>query len=35
VRPEYDRDYYSTRVLDFDGNSIEAVFRGAAAQAAA
>jgi catechol 2,3-dioxygenase-like lactoylglutathione lyase family enzyme len=35
VRPEYNRDYYAARVLDFDGNSLEAVFRGAAAQAAA
>jgi catechol 2,3-dioxygenase-like lactoylglutathione lyase family enzyme len=35
VRREYSRDYYSARILDFDGNSLEAVFRGAAAQAAA
>lgn len=28
VRPEYNRDYYSARVLDFDGNSLEVVFRG-------
>ena len=35
IRPEYNRDYYSARVLDFDGNSLEAVFRSAAAQAAA
>jgi catechol 2,3-dioxygenase-like lactoylglutathione lyase family enzyme len=35
VRPEYHREYYSARVLDFDGNALEAVFRGAAAQAAA
>ena len=35
IRPEYHRDYYSARVLDFDGNSLEAVFRGAVAQAAA
>jgi catechol 2,3-dioxygenase-like lactoylglutathione lyase family enzyme len=35
VRPEYNRDYYSARVLDFDGNSLEAVFRGAIAKAAA
>jgi catechol 2,3-dioxygenase-like lactoylglutathione lyase family enzyme len=34
VRPEYNRDYYSTRVLDFDGNSIEAVYRAAAEAAA-
>jgi catechol 2,3-dioxygenase-like lactoylglutathione lyase family enzyme len=30
VRPEYDRGYFAARVLDFDGNSLEAVFRGAA-----
>jgi catechol 2,3-dioxygenase-like lactoylglutathione lyase family enzyme len=30
IRPEYDREYYAARVLDPDGNSIEAVFRGAA-----
>ncbi|HZB34577.1 MAG TPA: VOC family protein [Gaiellaceae bacterium] len=35
IRPEYSTEYYSARVHDFDGNSIEAVFRGAAAQAAA
>jgi catechol 2,3-dioxygenase-like lactoylglutathione lyase family enzyme len=35
VRSEYHADYYAARVLDFDGNSLEAVFRGAAAQAAA
>jgi catechol 2,3-dioxygenase-like lactoylglutathione lyase family enzyme len=35
VRPEYNRDYFAARVLDFDGNSLEAVFRSAAAQAAA
>jgi catechol 2,3-dioxygenase-like lactoylglutathione lyase family enzyme len=34
VRPEYNRDYYSARVLDFDGNSIEAVFRGEATASA-
>lgn len=34
IRPEYNRDYYSARILDFDGNSIEAVHR-TAAQAAA
>jgi catechol 2,3-dioxygenase-like lactoylglutathione lyase family enzyme len=28
IRPEYSRDYYSARVFDPDGNSIEAVFRG-------
>ena len=26
--PEYSHEYYSARVLDFDGNSLEAVFRG-------
>jgi catechol 2,3-dioxygenase-like lactoylglutathione lyase family enzyme len=31
IRPEYNRDYYAARVLDPDGNSIEAVFRGAGA----
>jgi catechol 2,3-dioxygenase-like lactoylglutathione lyase family enzyme len=31
VRPEQSRDYYSARVLDPDGNSVEAVYRGAAA----
>jgi catechol 2,3-dioxygenase-like lactoylglutathione lyase family enzyme len=36
VRPEQNREYYSARVLDPDGNSLEAVFRGAlAAQLAA
>jgi catechol 2,3-dioxygenase-like lactoylglutathione lyase family enzyme len=35
VRPEYSRDYYSARVLDPDGNSIEAVYRGIALPAAA
>lgn len=35
VRPEYHRDYYAARVLDFDGNSIEVVYRGAAAGAVA
>jgi catechol 2,3-dioxygenase-like lactoylglutathione lyase family enzyme len=35
VRPEYNSDYFAARVLDFDGNSLEAVFRGAAAKAAA
>jgi catechol 2,3-dioxygenase-like lactoylglutathione lyase family enzyme len=28
VRDEYSREYYAARVLDPDGNSIEAVFRG-------
>ncbi len=31
IRPEQSRDYYSARVLDPDGNSVEAVYRGAAA----
>lgn len=31
VRPEHSREYYAARVLDADGNSIEAVFRGAVA----
>jgi catechol 2,3-dioxygenase-like lactoylglutathione lyase family enzyme len=31
IRPEYNREYYAARVLDPDGNSIEAVFRGAVA----
>jgi catechol 2,3-dioxygenase-like lactoylglutathione lyase family enzyme len=31
VRPEQSRDYYSARVLDPDGNSVEAVYRGEAA----
>ncbi|MGH3064512.1 MAG: VOC family protein [Gaiellaceae bacterium] len=31
VRPEYNDAYYSARVFDFDGNSLEAVFRGQAA----
>ena len=35
VRHEYNAEYYAARVLDFDGNSLEAVFRGAAAQVAA
>lgn len=30
IRPEYNREYYAARVLDADGNSIEAVYRGAA-----
>jgi catechol 2,3-dioxygenase-like lactoylglutathione lyase family enzyme len=28
VRPEHNREYYAARVLDPDGNSIEAVYRG-------
>jgi catechol 2,3-dioxygenase-like lactoylglutathione lyase family enzyme len=32
IRHEYNRDYYSARVFDFDGNSLEAVFRGAVAR---
>jgi catechol 2,3-dioxygenase-like lactoylglutathione lyase family enzyme len=31
IRPEYNREYYAARVLDPDGNLIEAVFRGIAA----
>lgn len=31
IRPEYSRDYYAALVRDPDGNSIEAVCRGAAA----
>jgi catechol 2,3-dioxygenase-like lactoylglutathione lyase family enzyme len=34
VRPERSREYYAARVLDPDGNSIEAVFRGAATSSA-
>ena len=34
VRPEHSRDYYAARVLDPDGNSIEAVYRGIALAAA-
>jgi catechol 2,3-dioxygenase-like lactoylglutathione lyase family enzyme len=34
VRPEFNRHYYAARVLDPDGNSIEAVYRGAAAASA-
>jgi predicted lactoylglutathione lyase len=33
-RPEYHRDYYAARVLDGDGNAIEALHRGAAASTA-
>ena len=33
IRPEYSRDYYAARVLDPDGNSIEAVCRDVAAPA--
>jgi catechol 2,3-dioxygenase-like lactoylglutathione lyase family enzyme len=32
IRPEYNREYYAARVLDPDGNSLEAVFRGAVAE---
>jgi catechol 2,3-dioxygenase-like lactoylglutathione lyase family enzyme len=31
VRAEHSRDYYAARVRDPDGNSVEAVYRGAAA----
>ena len=30
VRPEYNSEYFAARILDFDGNSLEAVFRGEA-----
>jgi catechol 2,3-dioxygenase-like lactoylglutathione lyase family enzyme len=29
IRAEYNREYYAARVLDPDGNALEAVFRGA------
>jgi catechol 2,3-dioxygenase-like lactoylglutathione lyase family enzyme len=32
VRPEHNSAYYAARVMDFDGNSIEAVHRLAAAE---
>ncbi len=35
VRTEHGPDYYAARVLDPDGNSIEVVYRGAAAEAVA
>jgi catechol 2,3-dioxygenase-like lactoylglutathione lyase family enzyme len=35
IRPEHTRSYFAARVLDFDGNALEAVYRGAAEQAAA
>jgi catechol 2,3-dioxygenase-like lactoylglutathione lyase family enzyme len=28
IRPEHNREYYAARVLDPDGNALEAVFRG-------
>jgi hypothetical protein len=31
MRPEHNAAYFSARVFDFDGNSLEAVFRGQAA----
>jgi catechol 2,3-dioxygenase-like lactoylglutathione lyase family enzyme len=34
VRPEFSRDYYAARVVDPDGNTIEAVYRGIARPAA-
>jgi catechol 2,3-dioxygenase-like lactoylglutathione lyase family enzyme len=34
VRPEFNRQYFAARVRDPDGNSIEAVYRGAVAEAA-
>ena len=35
IRPEFSGDYYAARVLDPDGNAIEAVYRGVAAHAEA
>jgi catechol 2,3-dioxygenase-like lactoylglutathione lyase family enzyme len=35
VRSEYSREYYAARVVDPDGNTIEAVYRGIVAPAAA
>ena len=35
VRLEYSREYYAARVLDPDGNAVEAVYRGIAAPSAA
>ena len=34
IRPEFNRDYYAARVVDPDGNTIEAVYRGIAGPAA-
>ena len=34
VRPEFNGQYFAARVRDPDGNSIEAVYRGAVAEAA-
>jgi catechol 2,3-dioxygenase-like lactoylglutathione lyase family enzyme len=34
TRPEYSRSYFAARVLDFDGNTLEAVYRGAEQAAA-
>jgi catechol 2,3-dioxygenase-like lactoylglutathione lyase family enzyme len=34
ARPEYSHEYYAARVVDPDGNTIEAVYRGAAGAAA-
>jgi catechol 2,3-dioxygenase-like lactoylglutathione lyase family enzyme len=34
IRPEHNRDYYAASVLDLDGNSIEAVYRGDVASSA-
>ena len=31
IRPEHNREYYAARVLDPDGNTVEAVFRGVVA----
>lgn len=34
VRPEHNREYYAARIVDPDGNTIEAVYRGIARSAA-
>jgi predicted lactoylglutathione lyase len=35
VRPERNAEYYAAKIIDFDGNSIEAVFRDVVAERAA
>jgi catechol 2,3-dioxygenase-like lactoylglutathione lyase family enzyme len=35
VRPEHNNQYYAARIADFDGNTIEAVYRTAATEARA
>jgi catechol 2,3-dioxygenase-like lactoylglutathione lyase family enzyme len=35
VRPEYSQTYYAARVVDLDGNTIEAVYRGVVTPAVA